>query len=440
MLVGSPKQPNAAHRAGTVVEATSQVLARCERTVGVFTTVLGDQALDSARRSAERFAAGASLGPLDGVPIAVKDVFDVAGTRTTNGSVAAASRTVARRDAGLVRRLRQNGLVVVGKTTMSELAFSGLGINPHYGTPANPRSREDPLVPGGSSSGSAVAVASGLVPLAIGTDTSGSVRVPAAFCGVVGYKASARLFPTNGMRALSPGLDSIGVLGPDVARVRCLVQALTERPAPHTTNSARLVVPDGAVVHDCDPDVAAWFAAQVRRLAALGFRVENRALPVLAEAQRLMDDHGTVVAADAWLRYGHLLTGPKRDSLDPAVARRIRAGAGVVGGTAVVRSEMGRLRRRLDEQLGGAYLICPTVRHRPPWLAEVTRSAAAYDALNARTLRTTMLLSYLGMPGVSLPLSDGGPQGMGLLVSTTDGLDLPLLDIAHRIEQATCLG
>ncbi|UUZ59933.1 amidase family protein [Nocardioides sp. B-3] len=317
-------------------------------------------------------------------------------------------RTVARRDAGLVRRLRENGVVVVGKTTMSELAFSGLGINPHHGTPANPRSREVPLVPGGSSSGSAAAVASGLVPLAIGTDTSGSVRVPAAFCGVVGYKASAGRFPTDGMRALAPGLDSVGVLGSDVAQVRSLVLALTGQAGPHTTSSALLVVPDDAVVHDCDPFVSAWFAARVQRLAALGFRIEHRAVPVLAEAQRLMDDHGTVVAADARLRYGHLLTGPEGDLLDPAVARRLRAGAGVVGGTVVVRSEMARLRRQLDGQLDGGYLICPTVRHSPPSLAEVTRSAAAYDALNARTLRTTMLLSYLGMPGVNLPLTDGG--------------------------------
>jgi aspartyl-tRNA(Asn)/glutamyl-tRNA(Gln) amidotransferase subunit A len=373
---------------------------------------------------------------LDGVPIAVKDVFDIAGTRTTNGSVVDASQDAARQDAGLIRRLRHSGVVVVGKTTMSELAFSGLGLNPHYGTPANPRSREIPLVPGGSSSGSAVAVASGLVPLAIGTDTSGSVRVPAAFCGIVGYKASAGRFPVGGMRALAPDLDSVGVLGPDVARVRGLVQALTVRAAPYPTDTARLVVPDDAVVQDCDPAVAAWFAAQVRQLAASGLRVEHRALPVLAEAQQLMDDHGTVVAADAWLRYGHLLTGPTAGSLDPAIARRLRAAAAVVGGTAVVRSEMTRLRRRLDEQLAGAYLVCPTVLHPPPPLAEVTRSAAAFDALNARTLRTTMLLSYLGMPGVSLPLSDGGPQGIGLLVSTTHGRDLPLLDVAHRIEAA----
>lgn len=418
------------------MDEIGQVLERCERTAGVFTTVLADQALETARRSAERFAGGAALGPLDGVPIAVKDVFDVAGARTTNGSVVDASRTVARRDAGLVRSLRRNGVVVVGKTTMSELAFSGLGINPHYGTPANPRSREVPLVPGGSSSGSAVAVAAGLVPLAVGTDTSGSVRVPAAFCGVVGYKASAGRFPTSGMRALAPSLDSIGLLGPDVARVRCLVRALTVRATPYAAGAARLVVPDDAVVRDCDPAVATWFAAQARRLAALGFRVEHQALPVLAEAQRLMDEHGTVVAADAWLRYGHLLDGPENDSLDPAVARRLRAGADVVGGAAVVRSEMCRLRRQLDVQLAGAYLICPTVRHAPPALAEVSRSAAAFDALNARTLRTTMLLSYLGMPGVSLPLSDGGPQGIGLLVSATDGLDLPLLDLAHRIEVA----
>lgn len=423
-------------KSSTVVDTTSRVLERCEDTVGVFTTLLGDRALQSASRAAQRLAAGAGLGPLDGVPIAVKDVFDVAGARTTNGSVVDASAGVARRDAGLVRSLTDHGAVVVGKTTLSELAFSGLGLNPHHGTPANPRSREVPLVPGGSSSGSAVAVASGLVPLSIGTDTSGSVRVPAAFCGVVGYKASVGRFPVTGMRALSLALDSIGVLARDVAGVRGLVRALTAQAASAEPSAVVLVVPDHAVVADCDPVVGAWFAEQVRRLAARGFHVEHRPLPVLAEAQQLMDDHGTLVAADAWLRHGHLLTEPTVGSLDPAVARRLRAAAGVVDGAGVVRAGMARLRRRLDRELSGALLACPTVQHPPPALAEVLRSSEAFDAFNARTLRTTMLLSYLGMPGVSLPLRDGGPQGIALLVSATWGRDLLLLDVAHRIERA----
>ena len=235
----------------------------------VFIRLLPEQADLAGAASRARHRAGRPLGPLDGVRIAVKDNIDVAGSPTTNGSVVDASAGPVERDAAVVRRLRDHGLVVVGKTNLSELAFSGLGTNPHFGSPVNPLSGEEPLVTGGSSSGSAAAVAAGLVPLALGTDTSGSVRVPAAFCGVVGYKASDHLIPRHGVRMLSGTLDSIGILAGTIDDLGLLAAALGVH-SPTGAGVVRLVVPEGdEVVEGCQPDVLSWFEDQLRRLERL---------------------------------------------------------------------------------------------------------------------------------------------------------------------------
>jgi len=402
----------------------------------VFIRRLPDLAERAGSASRARLRAGRPLGPLDGVRIAVKDNIDVAGVPTTNGSVVDASAGPVERDAAVVRRLRDHGLVVVGKTNLSELAFSGLGTNPHYGSPVNPLSTVEPLVAGGSSSGSAVAVAAGLVPLALGTDTSGSVRVPAAFCGVVGYKASDHLLPRDGVRTLSSTLDSIGILARTVGDLGLLAAALGAT-TPRAAGGVRLVVPEGDdVVAGCRPDVHSWFEDEIRRLERIdGVSVERRPIPALRLAQDLMDQHGTIVAAEAHERYGHLLDDPR--GLDPAIARRLRAAASRAGSVGVVRRRMPSLRARVIRELGGALLVCPTVRHGPPAIREVTASPDAFDRLNTSTLATTMLLSYLGMPGVSLPSGRGRSLGFGLLVSGPRGSDGQVLRAATRLAKAT---
>ena len=401
----------------------------------VFIRLLADQADEAGAASLERRRAGRPLGPLDGVRIAVKDNIDVAGAPTTNGSVVDASPGPVEHDAAVVRRARDHGLVVVGKTNLSELAFSGLGTNPHFGSPANPLSTEEPLVTGGSSSGSAAAVAAGLVPLALGTDTSGSVRVPAAFCGVVGYKASDHLLSLAGVRTLSSTLDSLGVLARTTADL-LLLAAVLGVPAVGS-GPVRLLVPEGdQVVEGCRPEVLGWFEEEVRRLDRHdGVSVERRPVPVIRKAQELMDEHGTIVAADAFERYGRLLDDPRR--LDPDIARRLRAAESRLGMIGVVRSRMPALRERVIRELDGALLLCPTVRHGPPTIREVTTSADAFDRLNASTLETTMLLSYLGMPGVSLPSGRGRSAGYGLLVSGPRGSDGQVLHAASVIEPSS---
>ena len=320
-------------------------------------------------------------------------------------------------------------MVTIGKTNLSEFAFSGLGINRHFGTPVNPV--DAALVPGGSSSGAAVAVASGIVPFAVGTDTSGSVRVPAAFCGCVGYRASHHRYGSNDFRALSPTLDAVGLMGRTVDEVRMLDRLLLGTPgrvtAPHPL---RVVIPAGEWVDDCTPGVRASFGAAVDALRTAGVAVTTVHLDSLREAQHLIDAHGTIVGADAHATYGHLSSTPT--GIESATRRRLARNAEAGHRVGPLREAMPLLRHRFRDELGDAMLLCPTVRHEPPRIADLLANEAAYDAANASTLRTTMVLSYLGACGVTLPV-----PGCGLLMSAPEGGDDVLLATASRLDQLT---
>lgn len=417
-------------------------LARCEealqrardpevRSALIVTT--DARAQREARRSDERRLQGRRRSELDGVPITFKDVFEVAGTVTTAGSRARSAHPPAGRDSFLVRRAQQSGLVTVGKTNMSELAFSGLGVNRTFGTPVNPN--DAALVPGGSSSGAAVAVAAGVAPLAVGTDTSGSVRVPAAFCGCVGFRASRHRYGPHDFAPLSPTLDSVGLLAATLDDIVALdrVLAVHRPPVPAPTGVLRAVVPAGEWIDDCTPGVRHAFE---RALAALGghVRIDIVRLTTLDRAQRLMDRFGTIVGAEAYARYGRLLASSA--ALEPATRRRLAANVGTGRTIGAVRSAMLPLRRQLRLELAGAVLLCPTVRHEPPRIDDLLASPARYDACNASTLRTTMVLSYLGMCGVSLPLRGrNGRPTVGLLASLPEHEDDRLLGAAGVISR-----
>jgi aspartyl-tRNA(Asn)/glutamyl-tRNA(Gln) amidotransferase subunit A len=387
-----------------------------------------------ADRSDERRRAGLARSELDGVPITFKDLFDVAGTVTTAGSASRAHAPPASADSALVRRAHDLGLVTIGKTNLSEFAFSGLGINRHFGTPANPN---DPaLVPGGSSSGAAVAVATGVARLSVGTDTSGSVRVPAAFCGCVGFRASKNRYGPDDCIALSPTLDSIGIIADSVGDIIALDRLLA---APSRGNTAhntviRAVVPAGEWTDDATPEVRSLFDGAIEALRGLGLDVDVAPVPALDQAQRLMDSHGTIVGAEAYAAYGRLLT--EYVDIEPATRRRLARNADVE--VESLRSAMSPLRRQLEIELDGAVLLCPTVRHGPPRLEELLASDDLYDARNASTLRTTMALSYLGMCGISVPLREpNGKATVGLLASLPEGHDRRLLAFAAtRISSA----
>jgi aspartyl-tRNA(Asn)/glutamyl-tRNA(Gln) amidotransferase subunit A len=415
---------------GAAREACERALARTADAAARSTTitVTDERARREADRSDRRRRDDALLGPLDGVPVVWKDLFDVAGTVTTCGSASLADDPPARADSALVRRCASLGMVTVGKTNLSEFAFSGLGINRPFGTPVNP---VDPaLVPGGSSSGSAVAVALGIAPFAIGTDTSGSVRVPAAFSGCVGYRASQYRYGEHDFRALSPTLDSVGLLARSVEDVRLLDRLLVGRDA-RVPAVRRAVVPSGEWLDDCTPAVRSSFESAVELLRSGGVDVTVGHVESMTLAQELLDDHGTIVGADAYETYGALLSTSA--DIEPATARRLARNADVPQAVRPVRSAMGPLRARFAAELAGAVLLCPTVRHEPPRIDDLLDSDEVYDACNASTLRTTMVLSYLGACGVTLPM----PGPMGVLVSAPDGADDVVLAAAAEMERLT---
>jgi aspartyl-tRNA(Asn)/glutamyl-tRNA(Gln) amidotransferase subunit A len=395
-------------------------------------------ALAEALASTERWEDGAPLGPLDGVPVAWKDLFDVAGTVTTGGSAVFAAGPPARRDAPVVANLKAAGMVSVGKTNLSELAYSGLGVNRHFGTPRNPF---DPArVPGGSSAGSAVAVAAGVVPAAIGTDTSGSVRIPASFCGLVGYRPTSWRVDRAGVMALAPSLDTVGPLTTTVGDAELLDAALRgELPEPFAepateASALRLVVPEGELTEAVEPAVAAVFDAALERLAEAGAAIERRPVPALDDAFATLDEHGTLVGVEAAIEYAELLEGPDAERLDPRVRTRLAAGRRDDAAHRKLLFARPPLQGRLTADVGKALLAFPTVRHQAPTLAAVAGDDTYFE-MNAKTLRSTMVASYLDLPSLSLPCGtdeDGLPVGLHL--SALPGRDAALFRDAKSVE------
>ena len=376
------------------LDAEAECEAALERAAApVFTQLTAERARAEARAAAARLRAGTPRGPLDGVPVAWKDLVDVAGTPTTAASALRRGLAPAAEDAPAVARLAAAGMVCVGKTNLSELAFSGLGLNPHFGTPPNPL--DAARAPGGSSSGSAVAVAAGVVPCAIGTDTSGSIRVPAAFCGIAGFKPSLARVDRGGVLPLAPSLDSVGPLATTVADLIALDAALRGAEAPAAAagiDGLRFVVAEGPPVDDLDPGVAAAFAAALDALAAAGAEVERRPVAALEETMELLATHGLLVAHEAWRTHEALLDSPGAAGLDRRVLRRLRDGRALppAGRTALLDARP-RVQATLERELGGALLLTPTAPHVAPpiapleadddvFLADQRADAADHDA------------------------------------------------------------
>jgi len=424
------------------LDAEAECEAALERAAApVFTQLTAERARAEARAAAARLRAGTPRGPLDGVPVAWKDLVDVAGTPTTAASAVRRGLAPAAEDAPAVARLAAAGMVCVGKTNLSELAFSGLGLNPHFGTPPNPL--DAARAPGGSSSGSAVAVAAGVVPCAIGTDTSGSIRVPAAFCGIAGFKPSLARVDRGGVLPLAPSLDSVGPLATTVADLIALDAALRGA-GPPAAAGARIgalrfvVVADRPPVDDLDPGVAAAFAAALDALAAAGAQVERRRVAALEETLDLLATHGLLVAHEAWRTHEALLDSPDAAGLDRRVLRRLRAGRALPpAGRAALLDARPRVQAGLERELGGALLLTPTSPHVAPPIAPLEADDDVFLATNARTLRITMPTSYLDAPGVALPI---GPAEAGLpaslLVSGPSGADDAVLAGALAVEAA----
>lgn len=420
--------------AEAVAEQTLAAIAMSDP--AIFTRLTAERARAEARDAAARVGAGRPRGPLDGVPIAWKDLFDLEGCVTTAGSVVLADDAPARLDAAVVARLAAAGMVTVGQVNMTEFAFSGLGLNPHYGTPKNPHGGDVPRIPGGSSSGSGVAVASGLVPVSIGSDTGGSVRIPAAFNGIVGYKATRGRYPMAGVFPLSSSLDSLGVLCRTVEDAVAVDAALTGRIASQVRRGSiegqRLVVPENVVFEHAEPEVVAAFEAALARLERAGAMVTRQKIIAFDRILALYAEHGPLVTAEAYTVHERRLAGPEAARMDRRVVARTRLGAKTsMTGYVQLLAARARMIEEARRDFDGAFIVHPTVPHVASPIAPLEADDELFVTINSRTLRNTLLGNFLDVCGVSLPCGTGAAgMPVGFLISGPPGDDEALLGFA----------
>ena len=394
---------------------------------------LSAEAMDALRR------AGRAPSPFAGIPISVKDLFDLAGEPTPAGSKVLAKATPAETTAPAVARLMAAGFIVLGRTNMTEFAFSGLGINPHYGTPASPWDRATGRIPGGSSAGAAVSIADGMAYAALGTDTGGSCRIPAAMCGVTGFKPTARRVPISGVLPLAPSLDSVGPLANSVqccAIIDAIMSGATPQPLePRALAGLRLAVPSNIVLDGLDPVVAATFTRALEALDAAGARIIEADFPALS-AIGAANARGGLTAPErlAWHRP---LMSEWADGYDPRILKRIERGM-AVGAADYIDTLAARARiiAEMDQQtLDFDALIMPTCPLTPPSIAELD-DEAEYNRINMALLRNTTLANFLDRCSISLPCHQPGEPPVGLMLMGETMGDTKLLRIAASVEAA----
>jgi len=404
-----------------------------------FIRVHRDTALASADRIDAERQKGARLPVLAGIPISIKDNFDEAGIVTLAGSKVLAAAPAAAGDATAVARLRAAGAVLIGRTNMTEFAYSGLGINPHFGTPRNAYERAAARIPGGSSSGAAISVCDGMAAAAIGTDTGGSTRIPAALNGLVGFKPTARRVPLDGVLPLSLTLDSAGPIARCVADCALLDQVLSSAPQGELPTLAlrgtRLAVPQAVVLDDLSPAVASAFSAACTKLSAAGAVIVELPLREFARAAQV-NPRGAISSIEAywwhraWIRKA-------ADQYDPRVVARIRPGEAV---SAADYLELLQQRRHFVADVESAVrgvdaLLMPTTADTAPTIAEVVASDESYFRFNGRMLRNPALVNLFDGCGLSIPCHRPGDAPVGLMLAGLQGQDAHVLALGLAIEK-----
>jgi aspartyl-tRNA(Asn)/glutamyl-tRNA(Gln) amidotransferase subunit A len=400
-------------------------------------TVYQDAARAAADAADARSRVGVSLGPLDGVIVSIKDLFDVAGEPTRAGSkILAEEAKPAAADAAIVRRLRAGGAVIVAKTNMTEFAFSGVGANPHFGTPGNPRDRT--RVPGGSSAGAPVAVADGMCEISIGTDTGGSVRIPASLCGLVGFKPSRQRVPTDGAFPLSYSLDSVGPIArsvADCAKADAVMAGEEFSPSePAALAGLRFGIAEGLPLDRLDDTVTAAFNAAVKRVDGAGVRISRESLSLL-DGMSEVNAKGGIGPAESCAVLHDLMKRRAAD-IDPNVRVRVERGCAIsVADYVGMLRDRARLAREMDARLDGLdALLLPTTSIVAPTIAEVA-DAKVFAARNAALLRNTAIINFFDLCAVSLPLPVAPALPVGLMLAARNGQDHRLLSIAAAVEK-----
>ena len=424
----------------TSAELVEACLGRIEDASGegsrTFVKVYAEQARSSADAMDRLRKARRAPGRYAGIPISLKDLFDVAGEPTPAASLVLADAPPAASHAPLVQRLLSAGLILVGRTNMTEFAFSGVGINPHHGTPLAPYDRASKRIPGGSSSGAAVSVADGMALGAIGTDTGGSCRIPAAFCGVTGFKPTARRVPLAGVVPLSPTLDSVGPLAPTPACCAVLDAILAGEPERVLRTPAaqglRLVLPQNVVLDSMDAPTERAFDRAVQRLDRAGVVLEQRHL---ASFDRIAQAHArggfAVVEAFAWHREKLAKHGARYDQ---RIADRIRPGANMIAADyiALVEARTQIIAEFAREVSSYDAVLMPTVAIAPPPI-QAFEEDREYWRLNNLILRNTALINFLDGCAISIPCHEAGAPPAGAMLARTQMGDHHLLAVAHAL-------
>ena len=395
---------------------------------------------DAARKAADaadrRARQGALLGPLDGTIFSIKDLFDVAGEPTRAGSTVLADAPPATEDAPVVQRLRAAGAVIIGKTNMSEFAFTGVGANPHYGTPGNPADRS--RVPGGSSSGAAVAVADDMCEISIGTDTGGSTRIPAALCGVVGYKPTKQRFPTVGAFPLSPTLDSVGPIARSVeacAIADAILAGEDQRALdPVELRGLRLGIAQGLPLEELDATVASRFDATLAELGRAGARLSELKFPIFDDMARVQWA-ATIATVEAYRIHRDMMAA-HGDMYDPIVRARIETGSAVCDAAyAKMLEDRSRLADAMDSALAQIdALVLPTTPNVAPKMTEVS-TPQGFNRANRLLLRNTAIANFFGLCAISLPMPAAESLPSGLMLFGRRGHDSKLFCIAAAVER-----
>jgi aspartyl-tRNA(Asn)/glutamyl-tRNA(Gln) amidotransferase subunit A len=430
-----------AHGRTSARKLIEECLARIADPAGegqrVFIHVDKDAALDAADAMDRLRKANAAPSPYAGIPVSIKDLFDIKGQVTRAGSRALEDSPPAEADAPVVARLRAAGFVVIGRTNMTEFAYSGIGINPHYGTPKGVWQRSAGHVPGGSSSGAAVSIADGMAYGALGTDTGGSCRIPAAYNGIVGYKPTQRRVPLDGGVPLSTSLDSFGPLANSVACCAALDAVLAGELAtpirPRPIKGMRLAVPTTVALDELDDAVAKTFDRALQSLSRAGALIEHIEVAEFLDVG-LMNSKGGFAAAESYAWHRYLITS-KGDDYDPRVAVRIMRGEAITAADYIDllnarRSLIARIATRLAPYDA---LVMPTTANTPPRIADLADDKA-FAVANMRSLRNCTLINMIDGCAISLPAHREGEVPVGFMLAATGGSDCRIFELAAAME------
>jgi aspartyl-tRNA(Asn)/glutamyl-tRNA(Gln) amidotransferase subunit A len=404
----------------------------------VFTRLYPEAALAAACHADAQAKAGIQLHLLAGLPVSIKDLYDVAGEPTLAGSTVYRNQPPALTDAPTVSRLRSAGAAIVGRTNMTEFAFSGVGINPHYGTPRNPADPHTERIPGGSSSGAAVSVALGLAVAGLGSDTGGSIRIPAALCGLVGFKGTQARIERTGMTKLSSSLDTASAMTrsvSDALLVDGVMAGVPLRVRPRGLQGMRFAVPQTVVLDNLDPQVARAFAKTLERLSAAGARIVDIALREISEIPQI-NTPGGLSPIEGFAEH-HAALARNRPAFDPRVASRMALGELVTAQQYITLLDRRAawITRVSAELTGFDAMLCPTVPIVAPETALLLATDEAFFKANGLLLRNPFVVNFLDGCAFSIPCHDAGELPVGVMCASVHHDDAALAAVALAIEQ-----